>query len=91
MKTFFFQRKKKKGTQQKNRDGPTRIVSVIFELNFGHKKENVGIALFSRAVASQVFSAPKSLTTVFGMGTGGTSSSLTPTILFKKAFTFKIE
>ena len=39
------------------------------------KKENVGIALFSRAVASQVFSAPKSLTTVFGMGTGGTSSS----------------
>ena len=31
----------------------------------------VGIDLFSRAVASQVFSALQSLTSVFGMGTGG--------------------
>ena len=30
----------------------------------------VGIDLFSRAVASQVFSALMSLTSVFGMGTG---------------------
>ena len=31
----------------------------------------VGIDLFSRAVASQVSSARQSLTSVFGMGTGG--------------------
>ena len=41
----------------------------------------VGISLFSRAVTSQVFSAPLSLTSVFGMGTGGPSASSTPTIL----------
>ena len=34
--------------------------------------------LLSRTVASQVPSALKSLTSVFGMGTGGTSSSLPP-------------
>ena len=34
----------------------------------------VGTDLFSRAVARQVFSARRSLTTVFGMGTGGPSS-----------------
>ncbi len=31
-------------------------------------------------VTSQVFSAPLSLTSVFGMGTGGPSASLTPTV-----------
>nr|DAF51006.1 MAG TPA: hypothetical protein [Siphoviridae sp. ctvhu9] len=41
----------------------------------------VGISLSSRAVTSQVFSAPLSLTSVFGMGTGGPSASSTPTIL----------
>ena len=40
---------------------------------------SVGISLFSRAVASQVSSAPLSLTSVFGMGTGGPSVSSTPT------------
>ena len=35
---------------------------------------NVGIDLSSQAAARQVFSALKSLTTVFGMGTGGPSS-----------------
>ena len=35
---------------------------------------NVSVDLFSRAAARQVFSALKSLTTVFGMGTGGPSS-----------------
>ncbi len=35
--------------------------------------------LFSRAVASQVFSARVSLTAVFGMGTGGPSLQSTPT------------
>ena len=38
-------------------------------------QEDVSIDLFSRAAARQVFSAPKSLTAVFGMGTGGPSSS----------------
>ena len=39
----------------------------------------VGINLFSRAASSQVSSAPMSLTSVFGMGTGGSSSQSTPT------------
>ena len=47
-----------------------------------------GIFLSSRAVASQVFSTQTSLTSVFGMGTGGTSSQSTPSI---KANTLKIE
>ena len=46
------------------------------------KGRSVGIALFSRAASSQVSSAPVSLTTVFGMGTGGSSPSLTPTLPF---------
>ena len=37
-----------------------------------------GSVLASRAVASQVLSALKSLTSVFGMRTGGTSSPLPP-------------
>ena len=37
-----------------------------------------GNDLLSRAVARQVSSAPWSLTSVFGMGTGGTSMSLSP-------------
>ena len=36
--------------------------------------------LFYRAVASQVSLAKMSLTSVFGMGTGGTSSQSSPTI-----------
>ena len=36
---------------------------------------NVGIDLFFRGVSAQVFSAQMSLTTVFGKGTGGPSSS----------------
>ncbi len=39
----------------------------------------VGAVLFSRAVASQVSSPLMSLTSVFGMGTGGPSSLLVPT------------
>ena len=39
-----------------------------------------GIDLSSREVTLQVFSAPLSLTSVFGMGTGGTSASYTPAI-----------
>ena len=37
--------------------------------------------LFSRAVSSQVLSALKVLTSVFGMGTGGTPSPLPPEIV----------
>ena len=40
----------------------------------------VGIDLFFRPVARQVFSAPVSLTSVFGMGTGGPSPLKTPTV-----------
>ena len=42
---------------------------------------DVGISLFFQAVSSQVSSAPLSLTSVFGMGTGGPSASSTPTYL----------
>ena len=41
---------------------------------------NVGAYLVSRAVTSQVPSARASLTSVFGMGTGGPSPSSAPTI-----------
>ena len=41
--------------------------------------KNVGTDLFSRLVAKQVFSAPHSLTSVFGMGTGGPCAMEAPT------------
>ena len=40
--------------------------------------------LLSRAVSSQVPSALKGLTSVFGMGTGGTPSPLPPEIFFSR-------
>ena len=43
----------------------------------------VGTALSSQAVTRQVFSTLMSLTSVFGMGTGGSSSPLAPTIYFR--------
>ena len=39
-----------------------------------------GIYLFSQVVSNQLSSAQVSLTSVFGMGTGGTSPSSTPAI-----------
>ena len=39
----------------------------------------VGIELSSRAASSKVFSPLQSLTSVFGMGTGGPSAFVTPT------------
>ena len=39
----------------------------------------VGVYLSSRTVSGQVFSARQSLTSVFGMGTGGPSAYFTPT------------
>ena len=55
--------------------------------------------LSSRAVTSQVLSAQMSLTSVFGMGTGGPSSQSTPThvdgfkpiVYIKEAFHFQQE
>ena len=41
----------------------------------------VGYELSSRAVASQVFSPLQSLTSVFGMGTGGPSALMTLTFI----------
>ena len=41
----------------------------------------VGISLFSHLVAKALSSAPLSLTSVFGMGTGGPSASSTLTIV----------
>ena len=47
----------------------------------------LGSNLFSQAASSQLSSALLSLTSVFGMGTGGPSASSTPTILlYLKAF-----
>ena len=48
---------------------------------------NVGVFLFSQAASSQLSSALLSLTSVFGMGTGGPSASSTPTI-YLHLFTF---
>ena len=48
---------------------------------------NVGVFLFSQAASSQLSSALLSLTSVFGMGTGGPSASSTPTI-YLHIFTF---
>ena len=45
--------------------------------------EDVGIELSSRTVSRKVFSPLQSLTSVFGMGTGGPSAFITPTIFFK--------
>ena len=41
--------------------------------------ENVGLALSSRTASHRVFSAPHSLTSVFGMGTGGPCALWRPT------------
>ena len=46
--------------------------------------------LLSRAVSSQVPSALKGLTSVFGMGTGGTPSPLPPEISFQGSVPFSV-
>ena len=48
----------------------------IYFLSF----RSVGIELSSRTVSRKVFSPLQSLTSVFGMGTGGPSAFVTPTI-----------
>ena len=73
------------------------MVSVVFRtLGFQCREQiallshRVGIELFSRAASSQVFSPLQSLTSVFGMGTGGPSAFVTPTILSNSS-SLKIE
>ena len=60
-------------------------------VSFGHKYKKASLStcffgsgsdLLSRAASHQVPSALQSLTTVFGMGTGVTSASLSPNMLF---------
>ena len=48
-------------------------------LDKGKLATSIGISLFSHLVAKALFSAPQSLTSVFGMGTGEPSASSTPT------------
>ena len=50
-------------------------------------KEKSGDVLISREVTLRVSSALRSLTTVFGMGTGGSSSLLSPQVAESAAFT----
>ena len=51
------------------------------------KKEKSGDVLISQRVTPQVSSALRSLTTVFGMGTGGTSSLLSPQMAESAVYT----
>ena len=46
-------------------------------------RDCVSIELFSRTVSRKVFSPLQSLTSVFGMGTGGPSAFVTLTIFFQ--------
>ena len=55
----------------------TRLTAGCSAIELLRKIES-GSDLSSRAVSSQVLSALKGLTSVFGMGTGGTPSSLPP-------------
>ena len=56
------------------RDKKKELISEFFLLNPGD-------VLSFRAVSSQVFSAKRSLTSVFGMRTGGSFSLLSPRIV----------
>ena len=58
-----------------------RKKTVGYQQSFGS-----GNVLLSRAVSRQVPSALRSLTSVFGMGTGGTSSLLSPDIHFLESY-----
>ena len=55
-----------------------------------HALYRVGISLFSHPVARALFSAPQSLTSVFGMGTGGPSASSTPTFSRSASFSLNL-
>ena len=59
--------------QQKRADYKSQL-----HLDKGKLATSIGISLFSHLVAKALSSAPLSLTSVFGMGTGGPSASSTP-------------
>ena len=63
----------------------TPIGVLIFHRELFWSSRCVGIDLSSRAVARKVSSAQQSLTSVFGMGTGGPFALKTPTI-FSESF-----
>ena len=67
---------------------PTTLILPVKLLMGGtiqFRPRSSGNSLFSRAVARQVSSTLRSLTSVFGMGTGGASSPLSPDILLRDA------
>ena len=67
------------------------ILSLKFLLTFGDcsPKVNVSVGLSSRTVSRKVFSPLQSLTSVFGMGTGGPSAFMTLTL--SKLYSLNIE
>ena len=65
LSSFFF--------PEKNRLSTVPFPLRAFSLCAEDDSQNVGADLSSRAVAGKVFSALRSLTSVFGMGTGGPS------------------
>ena len=60
--------------------GPSTLKSPTRRKLFAHILFCVSIDLSSRLVSKQVFSALQSLTSVFGMGTGGPSALITLTV-----------
>ena len=71
-----------------NQNITKKILSKSKDLtSFTTKKEKTGNVLLSQAASHQVSSALRSLTTVFEMGTGVTSSLLSPDFLLVK-FTY---
>ena len=67
---------------------PVRAFSIfsVKEKRFLFSPHRVGIELSSRTVSRKVFSPLQSLTSVFGMGTGGPSAFVTPTSFRVKLF-----
>ena len=60
------------------------------ELEVLIRKRKAGTYLFSQVVSNQVSSAQQSLTTVFGMGTGGTSASSAPAVVHESLLAFAV-
>ena len=57
----------------------TSWLTVMRSTDWATEEYCVGLALSSRTASSRVFSAPHSLTSVFGMGTGGPCALWRPT------------
>ena len=65
------------------------VLRFVFAFSALDPRRGVGIDLFSQLVAKQVFSAPHSLTSVFGMGTGGPCAIKTPTAEWLRCHMFE--